>query len=453
MTQVDSGLRRVTVYADAAGVDLTLPAGVPLAVLIPAIVAQLPPQDRNPAVPVPDRLSVPANQTLDGEASLSQHGIRDGAVLLLTRTDPAPPAPRFDDVVEGISTAVGAVTRHRQPGVIGGFRALVGSWLAGMGAVMLIRTSFDTAETRNAAIGVAAGAGCTALTAAVIAYRLDGDRVRGPTLALWANGFAAVAGFVAVPGGPAAPNVLLAAMATATTSMLAIRLAGGRASGLATVSALAGLAAAAALARAMTATSFHVIGSGTAATSIVVLQTAVRVSAVSAGLSPQLQSGPMATAGALAARTVRAHRTMTSLVVVLSTAAALGASCLVAGVYTGGAPRLGAVALAAVTGMALLLRARSHTDRFQVLALVAGGTIAVSAAVAAAAAAAPRHTCLAAAVVATVALCCLCAPTPTLSPLARRGLELLEHVALAAIAPLACWVCGMFSAGQLAGLI
>jgi hypothetical protein len=38
------------------------------------------------------------------------------------------------------------------------------------------------------------------------------------------------------------------------------------------------------------------------------------------------------------------------------------------------------------------------------------------------------------------------APAATFSPVAHRAVELFEYLALAAVAPLACWVCGLYAA-------
>jgi hypothetical protein len=51
------------------------------------------------------------------------------------------------------------------------------------------------------------------------------------------------------------------------------------------------------------------------------------------------------------------------------------------------------------------------------------------------------------AILAAAALCLgFIAPTVTLSPVARRGIDLLEYLALVAIVPLACWVSGLYGA-------
>jgi hypothetical protein len=34
------------------------------------------------------------------------------------------------------------------------------------------------------------------------------------------------------------------------------------------------------------------------------------------------------------------------------------------------------------------------------------------------------------------------------SPIGQRGIELLEYLALAAVLPLACWICGLYGAAR-----
>ena len=40
------------------------------------------------------------------------------------------------------------------------------------------------------------------------------------------------------------------------------------------------------------------------------------------------------------------------------------------------------------------------------------------------------------------------APAVTVSPVARRSVDLLEYLGLIAIVPLACWTCGLFTVAR-----
>lgn len=48
----------------------------------------------------------------------------------------------------------------------------------------------------------------------------------------------------------------------------------------------------------------------------------------------------------------------------------------------------------------------------------------------------------------TAAAMCFCfvAPAVSLSPVVRRSVELLEGLALVAMVPLTCWICGVYGA-------
>lgn len=100
MPTSDPGLRRVTVHAGAQAVDLTLPAAVPVATLIPSIVDILGDRGASPATAARYQLSALGAPALPNATTLAQCGIRDGAVLVLHKSSAQPPTPRCDDVAE-----------------------------------------------------------------------------------------------------------------------------------------------------------------------------------------------------------------------------------------------------------------------------------------------------------------------------------------------------------------
>ncbi|HEU4361226.1 MAG TPA: type VII secretion integral membrane protein EccD, partial [Mycobacterium sp.] len=251
---------------------------------------------------------------------------------------------------------------------------------------------------------------------------------------------AAVAGFVAVPGGPGAPNVLLAAAAATTAAVLAMHL-GGTGPTLTALCCVTVLVAAAALAGVLTAISPHGIGALAAAASVALLHSAGRLSIALAGLTQPAGLAP----AALDDRALRAHRLLTGLVAGLSTAATLGALGAATAAHAAGPARFGGVAVAGVAGAALLLRARCHTDRTQIAALLIGGSTAIGGSLAAAAASVPQHSLWPAAAAAAGAALYL-AGNPVLPRASCRAIELLEYPVLTALAPLACWACGCYGA-------
>jgi hypothetical protein len=405
--EVVGEMRRVSVYADSARVDLALPAAMPVGSLIPPIVDILAAEygHRSESVAARHQLSLPGNVALNPSKTLAQIGIRDGTVLILTRSSTKLAAPQFD----------------------------------------------DTAEYDDEAEAVSMSLAATARPWTRQAARLTGG--------VAASGFAALAGLLAVPGGPGAPNALLAAMAAAATSAVAVRVMDCCTVVFTALVCFSTVAAAAAAVGVLTAAPLHAIGAMTAAISLGLLEASAQVSIMLAGLSPRLALEPAAATDELtpaphrlSTKAVRADIWLTSLVVVFSASAALGAIGTAVGACSTGGPRLPGIAFAAVTGSVLLLRASSHHDLARSVPLVASGTATLSASCIVAATAYPLHTPLiaaAATMLATAALCLgLIAPAMTISPVGRRGVELLEYLALAAVVPLAGWICGLYSAAR-----
>jgi type VII secretion integral membrane protein EccD len=280
--------------------------------------------------------------------------------------------------------------------------------------------------------------------------------VAAVTLGLMATGFAAVAGFLAVPDGPGPPNALLAAMAAGVVAVLAMRATGCGALTFTTVCCFALVIAVAALATVVITAPLQVMGSLTTLASLALLEVSARLSIAWAGLSPRLPArldgrhvGPAP--DQLQRSALRADDLLTCLVVASAAAAATGAACTALGAYTAVGARSGAVSFAAVTGAVLLLRARSHPDFIKTLTLLATGTAALSAAFVVAGAAPQCPVWMVTGIAAPVAVAmCLgfVVPALTLSPVARRGVELIEYLALIAIVPLACWTCGFYSVAR-----
>jgi type VII secretion integral membrane protein EccD len=180
------------------------------------------------------------------------------------------------------------------------------------------------------------------------------------------------------------------------------------------------------------------------------------VSVMLAGLSSQVTSESTAACDEppyrLSARAIRANTWLTSLTAACSAAAALGAIGAAAGSYFGGCQRWLGIAFATVTGVVLLLRARSHQDLARSVPLVVTGTATLSATLVIAAVVYPLNTpyiAVASTMLAAAALCLgFITQTMTFSPIGRRSLELLEYLAFAVIVPLACWICGIYGAAR-----
>jgi type VII secretion integral membrane protein EccD len=446
----------------AAHVDVALPAAMPVASLIPPIVDILAAEygHHSESVAALYQLSLPGNVALEPSKTLTQIGIRDGTALILTRSSTMLTAPRYDDEAEAVSMSLaGAARPWTQPAArLTG--AMTASWLAATGAAILIPTAFYTNDNRRTdGAGAAAAIASITLLAAALAYRGFGDRTGGLTFGVAASGFAALAGLLAVPGGPATPNALLAAMAATATAAVAVRVIDCCKVIFTALSCLAAVAAAAAAVGVVTAAPLQTIGSIATAISLGLLETSTQVSIMLARLSPRLALEPTVATDELTSsphhlsvKAIRADTWLTSLVVAFSASAALGAIGTAVGACSAGDPRWLGITFAAVTGSVLLLRASSHRGLAKSVPLVASGTATLSASCVVAATVYPLQTPLiavAAATLATIALGLgLIAPTTTISPVGRRGIELLEYLALVAVVPLAGWICGLYGAAR-----
>ena len=447
---MDQAVRRVVVYADSRYVDLALPATLPIAALIPRIVDILAADRGQRADPAAARyqLSLPGDVALDPSKTLEQLKILNGADLLLTISSTVLAPPRIDDVAEEVSASLASATRPwtRQAARLIG--ALAAGCLVAAGAAILIETAFGTnAVRRGTCAGVAAGAGLVALLAALAAHRVFCDGMAGLTLGVAAVGFAALAGLLAVPGELGAPNVLLATAAAATSATV-MRVIGCYATVFTALACFATVQVAAAVVSAVTAVPLSAIGSTSAVISLFLIEASAPVSIVLAGLPSQLSSASDGSCGELSAKAIRAKAWLTSLVGAFAASAALGAVEAAVGSLSDG-PRWSGIAFAAMTGGVLLLRARSHADLVRSAPLVAAGIATLSATLVITAVAYPPYRPYVAVVSMTLAAAALClgfiTQTMTLSPIGRRGVELLEYLALAAVVPLACWICELYS--------
>ncbi|OMC09312.1 type VII secretion integral membrane protein EccD [Mycobacterium sp. SP-6446] len=450
MSASDPGLRRVSVHAGNALVDLSLPAALPVATLIPSILDSLAALDIDCQPGERYHLSLPGSSALDASTTLAQNGIRDGTVMVLSQARPSLPVARCDDVAEAVSATLGAAARGSEQSqdrltsrLMGAVAAIC---LTGIGAATLVRNAVGGNAARYTTAGVAVFAGFLALLFAVFAHRAHGDPMAGLTLGLIATVFAALAGFLAVPGAPGIPGVLLAAMAAAVMSVSAMRLSGCGRVTLTAVSCFAMVVAIAALAGVITTAPLHVIASVSALASLGLLEMAARVSIMLGGLSPRLPPTPgLDTPDRLAAKATRADSWLTSLLAAFSCSAALGAIVTV----VTGAPRLGCVALATATGAVLLLHAHG-VDRRRALIFVVGGIVTTGTTFAITAAGIPdRGPWIAAMTAMLVAAALYLGSVATVmptSPLARRGVELMEYLAIIAMVPLTCWICGVYRA-------
>jgi type VII secretion integral membrane protein EccD len=379
-------------------------------------------------------LARPGAPVLPNSTTLAQNGIRDGAILLLTRATPAPPVVRYDDEAQAVTVALGRSIRPWER--INA--ALAAGLFTAAGALALVRLAADTRRADSAA-AVMAAAAVTALTAAVVIMRIRRDPAAGLTLALIGTVCAALAGLLAVPGFPNAHGVLLAAMVACVTALLAIRLTRCGVATLAATACCAAIITLAALTSILTSAPTHVVASATALVCLGLIEVAPRFSIRIAGLVPGVSRHEPRPQGEVTAKALRAERFVTSLRAGFAAGAAIAAVTAAAAAHR-------AIALAALTGAVLVWYARTDRARGPIFAVT--GEITVATTLAVGAAGMPRQApwCAILAAAAAVAAIYIGFAAPAVTPVARRGAHALGCIALTAIAPLTCWTCGAFGA-------
>lgn len=436
-----NALRRLVVHADAVSIDLVVSAVIPVGSLVPSIMDALVETGAvdSGLTAVRRQLSRPGGGVLDASKTLNELGIRDGYTLFLIHSPTAFTPPPYDDAAEAVAAAIAEVERpwtRRGTRVLGG---LVAGCLASLAAAVLVRTAFDTDAHRMGCIGVSLTTGLLGLLAAVIAYRVLDEPGAGLALGLMAAGFTTLAGLFAIPGGLGAPNALLAAVAAGTAAVI-LRVFACQTVVFTATSILAAAGAATAAVRALVDAPLPAIGAGLAAISLALIETAAPMSVALARLSPVPAESP----GDVRARAIRAHTWLDSLMTAFSASAALGAISATV------EPSLSGIGFAGMVGGALMLRARAHSDIGRSVPPIVCGAATVCAALVVAALAYPRYALHIAALSMILSIFALylgfISGSSSGSATGRRSVELVQYFALAAIAPLAFWLCGVYGA-------
>ncbi len=437
-------LRRVSIHCgwvaddDPVTVDLSLPTAITVGELIPSIIDACGADD---ATPMPWRLCTIGGPALNESKTLAQNDVHDGDLLLLAPGAPAEPTTRTDSVTAALAASVPAVTEV--PGL--GFAGCVFSCALGILAL---------AWTGLAAQGLARFGVAAVLAAAVITTTVGAQRVRAApplvaTLNIVTVAQVAATGFLAVPAGPGAANVFLAAVAAGSVGIVLLRMSDCGPTSLLTVTAFAAVVAASAgLGVVWPALTLSALGAALAATGVGALALTPRLSIIVADLTPAVPGEPDDDdADDLTMRAARGHRTLAGLVTGCAVAASVGALLVVAGCrHVVTAP---AVAFTAAVGVALVLRSRSYASGSCRTALSITGCLGLAATFALLVMWLPQHGDWLGLLAVAVGLALLW-PTSAARPAAMRMADCLEYIALAAIVPLACWLAGIFDAlGQL----
>ena len=404
-------------------VDLALPSGVHIGQLLPQIV-EIVHGDAAPSMRSCDwRLSRLGDHPIDDSMTLGDNGVRDGEVLMLTIADP-PPAKWVDcdpchAMITGTPAPAAAVPRI--------LPAICAVLLGGCGAVALVSSVAGEATAGPIATGACVAVG--AAVGATVVRRHRDDALICLSLSLIAVLYAGAVGFVAVPPGPVASGLLLAVSAAFAAAVLLLRVTGCGRGCLTAIATASALIAAVATAATMWRLEPTAGGAALAILSLTALGFAPRIAMVLTGIRPSTSY----------LDTPSCHSTLTGLVVGASTAAALGAATVAAGL------KLRDVAFTVVVALVLVLRARTHADKSRRVGLAGAATLAATAGFAAVAVAIPAQAHVVSVLAATVGAAALsCLAKPTVGPILVRTAEIVEYLALAAVMPLACWVGGVY---------
>lgn len=461
-------LCRVTVLTQHTEVDLALPLGVPVALLLPGIVdlvaSHRPENDFDSA---PERLEPEAwtlarigHAPLAGALSLDEHGIRDGELLVLEDAGAPAPPPLFDDVMYNVAVSGRDGLRRWGSGPAGLVAAFLAPAALTAGCIPLL--ALPPGAERFAAGAVSATLCVLLLVAAAIVSRGYADRRTALPLAICAVPLSFTSGMLVVPGQFAPPHLLLGTVATGAVAVIAVRMA---MVGTATFTAITAVAAVASIGLVLASTDtadLHALGAGTVVVALLLIGAAPRLATVLARLpvppvpapgtsldptAPDPET-PLPSFDELDVRATRARAYLTGLVYSVVVLAAGGAWC-VAYPSSGNISWPG-VALTVATAVVLMFRGRTYTAADKAAPLIVGGaTIALGSIVGAAVLTPtlPWFVFGAALVFFTgTVVFGMVAPRREFTPVQRRVAELTEYAVIATIVPVACWVAGVYSA-------
>ncbi|MCZ8379053.1 type VII secretion integral membrane protein EccD [Mycobacterium sp. CPCC 205372] len=436
---MSDSLRRISVHSvdgnHRGTIDLALPSAMTIAELLPSIIDRV--GASGPDAPIRWRLCRLAGAALDQSMSLSEVGVRDGEVLLLSRHEPPPPAFRSQDLSTVVADAAAGGPSSRL------ITSAATAWTVAAGAVAV--TCAGVSSSTAIHLGIVGALATAAAAAAVVADRTGSDPWWRRSLQHVALLLAAVLGYRIVPGGPAPANFLLAASSVTVASILLLRLS-VRPSVWLTAVAVSGSLMAAALGAAMVwAAPTAVIGTILTALGLVTLSSAARLSVLLAGLVPAGQT--LVVEGVADQRAARGRWLLASLVTGASGAALAGVLLVAVGGAGVGAPWPVDAGFCGAVGLALLLRSRSHADGWCRTALTVCGMGCLTAAFAGVSVAMTSQAFwIAVSTVVAGSVALSPAARSAAGPVAARAVDALEYIALTTVVPLACWIAGVFAA-------
>lgn len=463
-------LCRLTILAERTQVDLAVPNGVPLAILIPGIVDTIrshrSANDFDDAVeqyePNEWVLAKIGQSPLSSTLSLFENGIRDGDLLVLESLDETAPPPLFDDIMYTVANANEEDDREWSPRsarLVGSVAALL---LITTGCVSLLWSEAGTGGYLSS--GLAVTLALLFLIAGALTSRVYRDAPSSLVLSGAAMPLAFTAGILVVPGAVDAPHLLVASSLTTVAAILALRVSGVGLATFTTISTTGLFLIVGSLVGTVTDATYHAIAAVTVAVALILLSQSARLSILLGKLplppvpAPGTSVDPaeddpddrrtMPPFEILARRSARARDYLTGLVVA-STILTVISAIVAALPNDDGNVFWPGTALAISASLLLMFRGRTYSSISQAVPLVAGGIVLLTALLAAAAFAVPDLALVLFIVAVVLAICALILgiifPQQAFSPVMRRAGEILELAIIASVIPLVCWVTDLYS--------
>ncbi|WP_458686190.1 type VII secretion integral membrane protein EccD [Nocardia tengchongensis] len=461
-------LARVTILAKHTQVDMAIPVDVPVALIIPSLVDMVDQHNRandfdldgEPVEPQEWVLARIGQAPFSNSLSLAEQGVRDGELLMLESAERSAPAPLFDDIMYNVAIADADHFRGWSPRTArrtGSVPAVAG----------MLTGCFGLLATPDALPSWVCATVATAVTLLLVTAGTVLARIyRDPASALLLGGCALPTAFTAgalfVPSHYGWANGLLGAVLAGATALLAWRASGvgpGLFIGAAT---LAVFAIPAALVGLFTELPVRAIGGGVAALGLAGLSLAPRLSILLARLplppvpAPGTPIDPteddpddhraLPTLEALQAKSEQARDYLGGLVVATTLVVVTGGVASVD--PAAGRPFWPGFALALVCAAVLLFRSRTYAGAEQAVVLIAGGAAIVLLMLIGAALTHRQPLAVfgvALLLFAAALVLGFLVPRRRATPPVRRAVELLEYGFVAAVAPLAFWVTGLYA--------
>ncbi|MGC4962257.1 type VII secretion integral membrane protein EccD [Gordonia sp. DT101] len=479
---IEPELVRVSVLGGNTQLDVALPAALPIAALIPDLVAQV--DSRNPTrrdTDDPDSadgrpydrqnrwtLGLVGQEQIAPNRSLSESGIRDGDLLVLRSTRTGDSPALFDDVVDAVARLNESHFASWSPR-----SARYVGYVVAVAAAIAAAVALGAHRWTSGALWIAGLSGLAAvglLTAGTIVARHYRDEASSAVLVSSAMPLVFVTGMLLTPGRFGSAHLTLGCAVTLVAAVLSYRLtAVGPAvhSAITTAALLVGFGCGAEV---LIDTTVPDTAAVLAAVGLLVIALAPRATIMLAKLplppvptagaaidaediepKPAIDGigaiGAMALpkADALERRSFVANAYLTGIVA--GTALVTGVSAVLAAApLSGFEPK--SAAYAAIIALVLCLRGRSHSDLAQAAFLIACGSLALIALVTGLAFGAGNWPIIAFAVALLMVVAAfvlgVVAPNQEFSPVMRRTAEIIEYLLVAVIVPLLLWILDLY---------